>query len=371
MKIAILTLPLLVNYGGILQAYALQSVLEKMGHEARVLSGTTRLRLKKAQALGKFLERAVKKYIKKRKDVRVFWEHWWNTFGRDHVQKEIRPFIDRHIHLFDAETLTKLKESDFDCYVVGSDQVWRPRYFRDKFIHATLEDAFLKFARNWNVKRVAYAPSFGTDQWEYTPAQTKACGELARLFDAVSVREADGVDACRMHLGVEATHVMDPTMLLRAEDYRALFEGTGTPESPGDLLVYLIDETAEKKALIASLARERNLEPFKVNDVAQDVTQPSVERWLRGFSDARFVVTDSFHACVFSILFKKPFVVVGNKKRGNARLHSLLNLFGLGDRIVSSPEDALRLPEIDYNAVTAAVEEKRAASLAFLKAALR
>ncbi len=369
MKIAIVTLPLLVNYGGILQAYALRKVLEDMGHEAHVLSGTTRQRIKWTKVPGKFIERVVKKYFKGRKDVRIFRERWWNTEGRDLVQREIRPFIDRHLNLFDAETFRNLKASDFDGYVVGSDQVWRPRYFRDKFLKATLEDAFLKFAKNWNVKRIAYAPSFGTDTWEYTPRQTKSCGELARLFDAISVREASGVKACREHLGVEATHVLDPTMLLSADDYAKLFEGT--PKSPGTLLKYLIDETDEKKALIESLAKEKALTPFHVNSADPEAVQPSVERWLRGFHDAEFVVTDSFHACVFSILFEKPFVVVGSKKRGNARLLSLLNLFGLGDRLVASKEDALKLPDIDYGPARITLAKMRGTSLTFLKNALK
>lgn len=98
-----------------------------------------------------------------------------------------------------------------------------------------------------------------------------------------------------------------------------------------------------------------------------DFIQPSVEKWLRAFMDARFVITDSFHACVFSILFHKPFIVMGNEYRGNTRFDSLLNMFGLTDRLVTDgqvrPEHFEPLPASVYHKL----DEWRQSSLAFLK----
>ena len=82
--------------------------------------------------------------------------------------------------------------------MVGSDQVWRPMYYPTK-----IENAYLDFARDWNVKRMAYAASFGTSDWEYTAGQTRRCRELLRKFDVVSVREESAVGLCRKFFGGE------------------------------------------------------------------------------------------------------------------------------------------------------------------------
>ena len=279
-------------------------------------------------------------------------------------------FINRYIKRRIVDDFSELKESDFDAIVVGSDQIWRPKYFKDN-----IGNAYLKFAEGWNIKRIAYAASFGTNKWEYTEAQTKECARLLKQFDAVSVREASGVDLCRKHFGVEARHVLDPTMLLSAEDYIRLFETAGTPKSPGTLLCYILDETPEKTAWINQIAKERNLVPFRINSKVEDRTapiaeriQPPVEQWLRGFHDAEFVVTDSFHACVFSILFHKPFFVVGNKGRGLSRFTSLLDTFSLEDRLISTTlkTDSLETA-IQWNSIDTMLDALRQKSTTAIK----
>lgn len=336
MRIGILTLPLHTNYGGILQAYALQTVLERMGHEVCLIEKKRkpfRLPLWKAPLV--YGKRVLKNLAGH--PYPIFYEQKVNReepITRQNTDLFIKRYIKRRI----VNDFSELKESDFDAIVVGSDQIWRPKYF-----NGNIEDAYLKFAEGWNIKRIAYAASFGTDEWEYTAAQTKECARLLKQFDAVSVREASGVDLCRKHFGVEARHVLDPTMLLSAEDYIRLFEAAGTPQSTGRLLCYILDETPEKATLIERIAKERKLATFRINSKVEDKTapiteriQPPVEQWLRGFHDAELVVTDSFHACVFSILFHKPFFVVGNKKRGLSRFTSLLGMFGLEDRLIST-----------------------------------
>ena len=352
MRIGILTLPLHTNYGGILQAYALQTVLERLGHEVCLIEKKRKpLRLPMWKAPLVYGKRVLKNLAGH--PYPIFYEQKVNReepITRQNTDLFIKRYIKRRI----VNDFSELKESDFDAIVVGSDQIWRPKYF-----NGNIEDAYLKFAEGWNIKRIAYAASFGTDEWEYTAAQTKECARLLKQFDAVSVREASGVDLCRKHFGVEARHVLDPTMLLSAEDYIRLFEAAGTPQSTGRLLCYILDETPEKATLIERIAKERKLATFRINSKVEDKTapiteriQPPVEQWLRGFHDAELVVTDSFHACVFSILFQKPFFVAGNQKRGLSRFTSLLDLFDLADRLISTAAktDSLET-EIPWNCI--------------------
>lgn len=372
MRIGILTLPLHTNYGGILQAYALQTVLERMRHKVCLIEKRSKpLRLPLWKAPLVYGKRIVKNLIGH--PYPIFYEQKINH-ELPIIRKNTDKFINKYIIRRIVDDYSEIKETDYDAIVVGSDQVWRPKYFKGK-----IENAFLDFTKGWNIKRIAYAASFGTDEWEYTMEQTERCGELLRHFDAVSVREDSGVTLCHAHFDVEAQHVLDPTMLLAKEDYIQLFENANTPKSKGNLLNYILDEAPEKLALIDKIAKEKDLVSFRVNSKVenreaslQERIQPSVEQWLRGFYDAEFVITDSFHACVFSILFNKPFIAVGNKDRGMSRFTSLLSMFGLEKRLLTSSfYNIEQIENIDWSKVNAILKDKVCTSIKLLTTNLK
>ena len=371
MRIGVLTLPLHTNFGGILQAYALQTVLERLGHEVVVFDRPfPMMKISCLKAMVAYPKRALSKYLLGRKGICVRYEkhvNYVNRTMRQHTQR----FIDNYIHRKEVTDMKQLKEICYDAIVVGSDQIWRPKYYPH------IEEAFLDFAEDWKVKRIAYAPSFGVDDWEYDNTQTENCKRLIGKFDAVSVRERSGVELCRKHLCHEAQWVLDPTMLLHTNDYIRLFEATDTPKSDGTLLNYVLDPTEKTEHLMQYLASNLGFKPFRLNSRTEDATapleervQPPVEQWLRGFYDAKFVVTDSFHACVFSILFKKQFLVVMNENRGMVRIVNLLGYFGLEDRIVSNAAIIKELKPIDYDNAYKRFDVMRENSMRFLKSVL-
>lgn len=349
MRIGILTLPLHVNYGGILQAYALQTVLERMGHEVQVIGKDN---IKDLPPFYKYIERGFNKFILK-KNVHIFAERDSNHYLTA-ICGEIQNFIDRHIHTFHVTSLDAISSSNFDAIVVGSDQIWRRFYFHIEYQRG-MEDAFLFFSKDWSIKRVAYAASFGIDEWDYDEEETRKCTEMARTFKAIGVREKSAVELCQKHLSCKATHVLDPTMLLDKEDYIKLINSQNIPQSDGDLLCYILDATSEKTAIVKQIVQEEKIRPFSVIANEDHEVKPSVEFWLKGFSDAKFVVTDSFHACVFSLIFNKPFVVIGNKERGLARIYSLLQMFGQEHRLildknkVDISKDLRKAPNVDLS----------------------
>lgn len=370
MKIGIQTLPLHTNYGGILQAYALQTVLQRMGHEVCVINCPKQHKLPLHRAPFAYAKRIIKKYILRDKSVVINLEKKLRE-ERPIVSQYTQKFINKYLNLHNCSNYTDLKESDFDAIVVGSDQVWRPRYFRSKLI----QHAYLDFAKDWNIKRIAYAPSFGTDEWEYTKTQTRTCSELLSKFNTVSVREFSAIKICKERFGVAAQHVLDPTMLLNKEDYIKLVENSNAPKSKGNLLVYVLDETKDKSNIVNKIAAKKKLHPFYLNSkldnnyaCLQDKIKMPVEQWLKGFMDAEFVVTDSFHACVFSIIFNKPFVVCGNVGRGLSRFDSLLNLFGLNERMITNKEniDNIIEAQIDWVEVEAKYQQHKKESMSFI-----
>ena len=365
-RIGIVTLPLHTNYGGILQAYVLQEVLKRMGYETVTIELSFAPRISLFRKIKYFIIKSVKRYLLRQKVETLF------PYKRDlelfrNKERLTRRFVNHYINTLTIKDFEHIK-NEYQCLVVGSDQVWRPLYFGQDIIR----HAYLSFAKDWNVRRIAYSASFGTDEWEYTPEQTKECGNLLQRFDAVSVREASAISMVKDHFEVDAIHVLDPTMLLTREDYEKLVVNADVKQSKGDLFCYVLDEKEEVTTFIHQVATQYHLTPFSVGipdnlKSTSEQIQPPVEQWLRGFMDARLVITDSFHACVFSIIFHKPFIVVGNKERGNARFDSLLSLFGLQNRLVVNgqiPTDALMdLPDLVYETL----EKMQIISMDFLK----
>ena len=207
---------------------------------------------------------------------------------------------------------------DIDAFVVGSDQVWRPKYAPN------LGDVFLGFVKTSGVRRISYAASFGVDHWEFSPKQTKFCSALAKRFNAVSVREESGVKICKENLGVDATWVLDPTLLLDKEDYAEICKDVPV-ETKQILAAYVLNIDDSILGLCKSIAKEKGLE-LKVFS-ADTKAKISVPEWLAMFRDASYVVTDSFHGTAFSIIFGKEFKCLYNESRGSARFESLLNLY--------------------------------------------
>ena len=377
MKIGILSLVLHTNYGGILQSYALQTILERMGHTVIVLDkdrDTHRSVFRQCLTLGNYI---LSKYLFK-KNV-----EYYNPRKLDRERKEreqnTRAFINKYIHRRVVRNIQSGILKDVEAIVVGSDQVWRPKYFEAQW-KTGIEQAFLKFASSYQIKRIAYAPSFGTETWEFSDEKTNICSELFQVFDAVSVRESSAIELCHNKLcRNDVIQTLDPTLLLSKEDYELLIERANVQKSPGNLLCYILDNSSEKQELIKRIAKERHLVPFHTNskignpDAPQkDRIQPPVEQWIRGFMDANFVVTDSFHACVFSIIFKKPFVVIANEDRGTARYKSLFSMLSLENHLLNSAYqyDSSQAYTIEEKTINI-LETLKSSSMAFLYNALK
>ena len=377
MKIGILTLPLHTNYGGILQAYALQTVLERMGHNVEVIDKSRYRFLPFYKKPFIYVYRILLKVFL-RKNIKIQLEKYYNEcIDRDKItQIYTRTFIDKYIHQKHIEKFSEIKQNDFDAIVVGSDQIWRTIY-ANLFFQSTTA-AYLDFAQKWdNLKRIAYAASFGTDLWEYSKENTKKCSNLIGLFNAVSVREKNGISLCCENLNYKsAIQVLDPTLLLDASDYERLFRKKMNNEKKGTLFCYILDPNEIKNSIIKKCEQKYNLKAFHVNSRVDDWNapigeriQPPVEEWLRGIADADFVITDSFHACAFSIIFKKQFLVIGNEKRGLSRFTSFLDMFDLKDRLIvdKTPNDNLKCHEINYDEVYKELSTLRSVSFEFLK----
>ena len=361
MKIGILTQPLFSNYGGILQNYALQKVLKDNGHETITLDWEVpqiSMLHKLAIYVKVFLLNTIfgKKY-------RL--PYWPTSSETETIESQTCKFIDDHIVrtkkiTHKAGFLAAANNEKINAFVVGSDQVWRLDYN----IHF-LTSMFLDFTQEKDVKRIAYAASFGTDSWSYSDEMTDLCKSYASRFDLITVREDTGVKLCKEHLGVDATHVLDPTMLLNVSDYESLVTQDRVGKSDGNLFYYILDPSDEKCDFITKVAKITDYKPFTImpkyqaenrtrRNIKNEIDKcvfPPVTLWLRAFMDAKMVICDSFHGCVFSIIFHKPFWIIGNKTRGNTRFDSLLKTFNLQNRLISVNSHVDFNEQINWNEV--------------------
>lgn len=360
MRIGILTHTPRLNYGGIIQAYALQKVLNDMGHQVFVFDKPYYRKLPSYKKPFVYAKRIFVRLLFNKKEI-IFKE---KIFNKDYpiIAKELQSFINKNINRTIINNLSQLNASDFDLIIVGSDQIWRPDYFKTMWSR-DVSDAFLRFAEKWNVKRISYAASFGVDFWMFSEKETEKCKKYAQLFDGISVREKSGVELCRKYLSVKSTHVLDPTMLLDKNDYiEIIHQKNGTKDFSGNLLVYLLDNSLDKEEFVTNYALKHSLTPFFINTKDNQYKVP-IETWLNSFVNAKFVITDSFHACVFSIIFNKPFVILKNKERGNERIASLIADF----HIKYEERDNILFPFLDYDQINLILKRKREESILYLK----
>lgn len=371
MKIGILTLPFNNNYGGYLQAFALMTILRNQGHEVELI-----YRKHNRRSLRWRIEKTVKNIIKILLGRKV-----WSLVPNQ--EKELRaqgalmmPFVDKFINnrskpLYSSRELKAYVKNRFDAIVVGSDQVWRPEYVPD------IEDYFLTFLDD-DTRKISYAASFGSDSPIFTKTQKEECGKGIRMFNRVSVRELDGQDIIAEYGWIvrdNVSIVLDPTFLLSKEFYMQLVSKEES-SFKGKMFCYVLDNSNLVSQTINIISESNGLEPISFYNCSKNKGEkilPPIEDWIRGFRDSDFVVTDSFHGTVFSIIFNKPFVTCVNSYRGTSRLKYLLSLFNLSNLLIDDISRIGSINElyINWNLVNSILDRERKASMSFLCNSLR
>ena len=373
------------NYGGVLQGWALQHVLESMGHT--VVKAEVPLPSKypkqKFRLLLNIAKRIRRKYLIGDKSIDVFRE-----FRENDIQyiphKKIIHFMKSHINNVTVKSLNELNGSDYDAVIVVSDKVWLKKYMRNHLFlsnKSVSDNTFLAFTDNWHCKRIAYAASIGVDYWEYTDTETEVIRPLIQKFNAISVREDSAIKLLHENLNptLNIEHVLDPTLLIDKKEYIKLLHENNEQSHVGEILLYILDQSKEKDDIIKHIKNEVKLDSFSANTPQyqqlhikpKERIQNSVTYWLRSFMDTGLVVTDSYHGCVFSIIFEKPFYVILNEERGTARIMSLLKIFNLTERIIHSKEEIITLNnDINWENVREIKKQWQVKSLDFLQKAL-
>lgn len=346
-KVGIVTLPLHFNFGGILQAYALQQAVSCLGYDTVVI------RQKK-----KTLKESVK----------------WLLYNFSGVYK----FVNTNIHFLTLQepfSSIELSKNKISALIVGSDQVWRPCMGVNRI--ENVYRYFLKSDGKAQIKKIAYAASFGVDYWDFTEKETAIAKALIKDFDAVSVRENTGVGLSDKYLGYKnALQVLDPTMLLQKSDYEKFISTNPFKTDKRHCFVYLLDYANERnKKIVENIIgddAEQLVSKVERNPIKKYLnSNGTIEEWLSLIFYSDIVITDSFHGCVFSILFHKDFYVMGNTIGGNARISSLLDMLGLQHRYIGKDMVKFDKKPINWSQVEEILDKKRTQSISYLKVSLK
>jgi hypothetical protein len=361
-KIGVLTLPLKGNYGGVLQAFALTTFLKKNGYDAILIDRQWNIQ---QSGISYLIKKVIYHHLLIRK-VKSFCAKWINPKTKKIVSQE---------------QMNELNDFGFDAVVVGSDQVWRVEH-----TVGVGNNYFLDFIKNKRTKKISYAASFGKDSVDGDADKLSKIASLLKEFTAISVREESGVKICDEVFNAEAKQVLDPVLLLNSDDYLPIINKSSSKLSK-TLTTYVLDASDKNNKIIQDVSDSLELNAVSINYKKDpglllkrksldfyNYMYPSVSNWLRGFRDAEFIVTDSFHGTIFSILFKKQFLVIGNEKRGLARFNSILGKLGLMDRLITNKNkynrEVLSKP-IDFKLIHEKLEKEKTFSKSFLLEALK
>lgn len=380
MKIGVITIEQVNNYGAELQATATVKVLQSMGYDAEIIDYCyyKNWNFKDTQMSAPFVSMGAKGRL-------MYWIKYrlvnWFVVK---VLPKFFPTVRRRILRFDDfhKINTKMSKKylsmpdlyqakmDYDVYVVGSDQVWNPS------ASSSIEPYFLTFAPK-EAKKISYASSFGISNIPDT--LSKKYRELLSDIDYLSVREQTGVSLVKALTGRDATCVLDPTLLLNKEQWGNIM--LAYPHMPSRyILVYQLLPSETLPSLAKRIGEEMNYPVYYLAKRAYAVNAPKGMRVIRDAGPAEFlwliknasgVVTNSFHGTAFSVNFGTLFYAVLKPDRGgNARITSLLNSVNLMDRIIYEGDAIPAFSTFNTDFVQKEIEVLRNDSISFLEKAL-
>lgn len=330
MKIKTITCHNVYNYGATLQAYALQTYMEGLGHQIEIINYYPRYRNKRTFFWKIPNNSKVGKYSQKSFFVHLLYaiyravKYYRSTnSGR---RRKFDEFDRRYLHITSIKYRSNQQLKDTppiaDCYIAGSDQIWNPR-------ETHMDPAFfLNFGKE-ETKRISYAASFGISEIEKSLKPTLK--EYIRVLDAISVREKTGLDILNDLGYTDAIQVCDPVFLLSKEQWLNL--ATPSLFQYDYVLVYVFFHDDEKiKMLAQKLAKNKNYKIVSVNDGGEcryadvNINNASPNDFLSLIANARVVISNSFHATAFSLILNKEFYTYPvARNRNHSRMIDLLN----------------------------------------------
>lgn len=366
-KIGIITLHRVVNYGSVLQTYALQEKLKELNYIPEVIDYYPE-RLTKYGMLKRIKNKGTKfkKSLILRTIARII--IFPSYIVRFHT---FFSFLEKYVSMTnktykDEESINN-ETFNYDIYCTGSDQVWNSGW-NEKIDHPY----FLTFAPD-NKKKISYAASFGKK--ELDQSEIEETKQMLKRYDSISVREKSGVDIVKS-LGIKnVTNVVDPTLLLSGDDWRKI--SSNKYNGKKYILVYNLNRNKKIDSYAIKLSEKTGLKiiylSYQLHEFYKKgkmICNPKVEDFISLIDNASYVISDSFHATAFSLNLNTQFIIVYPGKY-STRLQSILELLNLEDRVAKNENDlSIIKNNIDYMRVNKEMQKMRKESIEWLTKAL-
>lgn len=353
------------NFGTCLQAFALQQTIKKLGYEPEIIryyrgerNVQTESRWKK---IFRYSPLTVYKYISQR-DLIEQKRAAFKEFRSQHLNLSIEAY-------YRDSNLDTLKNK-YDVYVCGSDMIWSEDFQNDwAYLYLTFAD---------KSKSVAYAPSFGKNH--LSKSNVERCKVYIDGIGSLSCREQAGVALIKHHFNLDATHVIDPTLLMTSEEWnKAIGTDQRLVEKKYNLTYCFLGTKNGREKIFKQIKAQNDRDLVFLSGADGDYKKYMYQgsagpfEFVQMYRDAEFVITDTFHGMLFAIIFQKPFVVLAKEPFGVSadRLKCTLVSLGLEDRYIQY--DAVidkKYLTLDYAPIMEKLDKMQVVSMGFLREAL-
>ncbi len=351
-----------INHGAMLQEWALMRFLRDSGYDASIINYQPSLapQLKHRRVPEKYDYPVIEwLYILLKAQEHIILKKRCQAFALFY-DKYIRPFTTDRLYT----TIDQLRGNPpkADTYVAGSDQIWNT-----EFSNGNDPAFYLDFGPE-STRRLSYAASFATEH--ICPQSTAFVERELHNFDSISVRESSGIHILN-ELGFSGVQVCDPVFLLSKEDFKPMAESVKLPDKDY-IVVCDFEKSADVKAVATRLARAKGYKiasvgPFNLNYADYDYTLNAPDAFVWLIQNAKCVISNSFHACAFALIFNIDLFFVNRKDGLNLRISDLLSHYGISERIISGTvSDDLLCGNIDYTILNQMLDHDISFSRAWL-----
>lgn len=366
-KVKVITRHAVANYGSLLQTYATQHVIEKLGHEVEIINYVPREEQSWRQAFVRYHIRNVSGRNPLYKLVFLMSQMINYGFSYSMFKRFRKRFSIKEGSLFSTPAELKANPPQADIYVTGSDQVW------GNIGTMPYDPAFFLHFAPADKRCIAYSASFGTTEPDI---EGKALVQMMGKYSAINVREMSAKHILNDHGFSNVNHVLDPTFLLSREEWQSI---AAKPQNKAPyILVYQLHSGEAFEAYAQTISKKLGLPIVRLSCSMNSVLQQgkfvymcSPNTLLRYFMDAQLVLTDSFHATAFSLILNKKFVTLSPGKT-STRIKSILETFGLGSRLLDDLNQFDWLDQtIDFDHVNTSLAKLRDESIGYLSRSLK
>ncbi|WP_026691501.1 polysaccharide pyruvyl transferase family protein [Alteribacter aurantiacus] len=354
--VGIITYHRAINYGAILQVYALQQKIKVLGKECHVIDYIN------DHIENQYRPKSIKE-VRSFKQLGAYFLIYRNRNARYYKFLDfLNNFIELSVECRNSSDIAAI-EARYTNFITGSDQVWNPKLNGEDMTY------LLDFTKN-NSKKNAYAASFGTES--LPEKYVDKFSELLSGFNKILVREKQAVNIVNGITNKEAKVVLDPTLLLSQEEWNQIIPQN--KRSRKYIFVYAFSGTKNIEKLAMKISEKYGYEilwltyGYEQSSKIKYIKNAGPLEFLTLIKNAEFVITNSFHGTAFSINFNKQFYIeyLSDKYEVNSRLENIVDLFELDQNILNDKSVENPLNQIDYKRINKKLDLNRKESIALL-----